>query len=273
MRPASRASLAAARERLDDLADGGASTAELSTLGSELSAAARLLDAERVLRRHLADASSSELARTGLVDSLLGSKAGRATLDILHVLVSSRWSRPLDLVDALEELAWQAVLAEAERDGSIEEVEDELFRFGRTLAAEPKLASLLADEAAPADRRVELLGTVLAGKVRPVTQRLLEQAVRAPRERRLDDLVEQLVERTAARRDRHVAHVTAPGPLSEEQERRLAEALGRIYRRPVSLQVELDPDLLGGLVVRMGDEVIDGSVSGQLTRARLWMPR
>ena len=75
----------------------------------------------------------------------------------------------------------------------------------------------------------------------------------------------ELVELAAARRERYVAYVTAPGPLTEQQETRLSTALARIYGRTVSLRVAVDPDLLGGLVVRVNDEVIDGSVLSRLT--------
>jgi F-type H+-transporting ATPase subunit delta len=81
------------------------------------------------------------------------------------------------------------------------------------------------------------------------------------------------VDRAAARRQRSVAYVTAAGPLSAEQEQRLIDALGAIYRRSISLKVDVDPALLGGLVIRVGDEVIDGSVAARLEQARQWMSR
>ncbi|MGH3921277.1 MAG: F0F1 ATP synthase subunit delta, partial [Pseudonocardiaceae bacterium] len=115
------------------------------------------------------------------------------------------------------------------------------------------------------------LDTVLADRVRPVTRRLLEQAVRAPQRRRIDEIVDMLVDRAAARRERSVAHVSVAGPLSTQQEERLLEVLNRIYRRPISLKVDLNPALLGGLVIRVGDEVIDGSVVARLDKARQWM--
>lgn len=272
MQPASRVSLTAAAERLDEVAD-GAGVEELTRLGDELASASELLLAERGLRRSMVDPSASDEARRGLVERLFESKVGGRTLETLSALVSSRWSRSLDLADGLEELGNQAILAVAEKDGALEEVEDELFRFGRIVAAQPRLAELLSDRTTPASRRVELLDRVLDDKVAAATLRLLQHAVRSPRDRHLDQVAEQLVERAAARRERSVAHVTAPLPLSEEQERRLAEVLGRIYRRPVSLQVELDPELLGGLVIRVGDEVIDGSVADRLARARQGLPR
>jgi F-type H+-transporting ATPase subunit delta len=272
MQPASRAALAAARERLESRIR-GASVADRDRLGEDLGAVAAVLDEQPVIRRHLADSAAPGQVRRKMVEVLFGGKVGRISLRILGEVVISRWSRPLDLVDGVEELAWQALLALAERDKSLDDVEDELFRFDRILVAQPRLASLLGDESAPVARRLELLATVLADRTRPVTRRLLEQAVRAPRRRPFEEIVEGLVDRAAARRERSVAHVTAAGPLSQQQEQRLIDVLNRIYRRPISLKVDLDPELLGGLVIRVGDEVIDGSVAARLSQARQWMSR
>ncbi len=272
MQPASRAALAAARERLESRI-GGAGVADRDRVGDDLGAIAEVLSAQPVIRRHLADPAASEQARRQMVEALFGGKVGRISLRILGDVVISRWSRPLDLVDGIEELAWQALLAFAERDGSLDDVEDELFRFGRILAAQPRLVALLGDETSPAARRVELLNTVLADRTRPVTRRLLEQAVRVPRRRSPDEIVEQLVDRAAARRQRSVAYVTAAGPLSAAQEQRLTDVLQEIYRRPISLKLDLDSELLGGLVIRVGDEVIDGSVAARLGEARQWLSR
>lgn len=271
LQSASRESLAEAGTRLDAHID-GAPGADLALLGDDLFAVLRLVSAEPALRRHLADPSVPAASRTGLADRLLDGKIGRSALDVVSDLVSARWSRSPDLVEALEVLARRAALGVAEKDGSLDEVEDQLFRAGRILDREPELGALLADQTVPADQRVELLRGLLAGKVSPVTATLLEQTVRTPRGRSLDLAAEELSELAAARRDRYVAHVSTPVRLSAEQEQRLTETLTRLYGRPISLQVELDPALLGGVVVQIGGELIDGSVSGKLAAARRKLP-
>ncbi|MEO7196356.1 MAG: F0F1 ATP synthase subunit delta [Pseudonocardiaceae bacterium] len=272
MQPASRAALALVRERLESQL-GAASAADRDRVGEDLAAVAVVLSEQPVIRRDLADSSAPEQIRRNMVEGLFGGKVSPVSLGILSEVVVSRWSRALDLVDGVEELAWQALLAVAERDHSLEDVEDELFRFGRILVAHPRLASLLGAESAPVAGRLELLTAVLAGRTAAVTRRLLEQAVRAPRRRPLEEIVEELVDRAAARRERSVAYVTAAGALSERQEQRLVEVLNQIYQRPISLKIDVDPGLLGGLVIRVGEEVIDGSVAARLEQARQWMSR
>ena len=270
MQPASRAALASARDTLESQL-GGADADDGSRLGEDLGAVAAVLDDQPVMRRYLADSAAPKQVRRKMVKALFGDKVSPISVRVLGDVVASRWSRPRDLVDGVEELAWQALLASAERDGSLDDVEDELFRFGRILVAQPRLAALLGDQTTPAAGRLQLLDTLLAGRTHPVTARLLEQVVSSPRRRPLPEIVEQLVDRAAARRQRSVAYVTAAGPLSGEQEHRLIDALEAIYRRPISLKVDVDPALLGGLVIRVGDEVIDGSVAARLEQARQWM--
>lgn len=264
---ASRESLAAANRSLDEVIDRDRET-DLGATADELFAVTALLDREHGLRRTLADPATEPDRRQALLERVLGDRLAPRTLELLRLLVRSRWSGPRDLADAVEAVGQRAALAVAERDGTLDEAEDELFRFGRILAAEPRLRLLLEDRAAPADGRVALLDRLVGGQVNPATRRLLEQAVRSPRGRTLDGAVGELVELAAARRERYVAYVTAPAPLTGQQERRLTGALWRIYGRQVSLQVTVDPQLLGGLVVRVNDEVIDGSVLSRLADVR-----
>jgi F-type H+-transporting ATPase subunit delta len=272
MRAASRQAVADARELLYRYLD-GASESEAEQLGEELFAVVDVLLAEPVLRRHLADPATAAAGKSRLSHSVFGKAVGKPTLDLLSELVGARWSRTRDLVDSIEMLGELALLAVAQKQGVIEEVEDELFRVGRLVDREPQLRILLADPTAPAQRRVELLRSVLSGKVHPVTERQLVRAVQAPQGRGLDRAAEELAELAAASRARSVAKVSTPVGLTDDQQRRLAEALSRFYGRPIGLQVELRPELVGGLVVRVGDEVIDGSLAGRMLAARQRLPR
>jgi F-type H+-transporting ATPase subunit delta len=264
---ASRESLAAAVGTLDGLVD-RSSAEELGRLADELAAVVDVLDRQVGLRRALADPSAPPERRQALLEQLFGTKLDARTVDLLRPLVRDRWSSSADLVDAVEVLGRRAALGVAERSGTLDDVEDQLFRFGRILAGEPQLRQALEERSAAVDRRVDLLDRLVGGRIDPTTRRLLDQAVTAPRGRSLERTVDQLVELAAARRERYVAYVTAPGPLTEEQESRLSASLQRIYGRPVSLRVDVRPELLGGLVVRVNDEVIDGSVLSRLSALR-----
>lgn len=239
----------------------------LRSLGNELAAAARLLHSERVLRRHLADPSTAREAREGLVDRLFGDQVGAQALDTLRRVAAARWSRSLDLLNTVELLGRLPLLVVAERAGNADEIEDELFRFARILEVEPKLERLLTDESTSAQQRESLLDDLVADKVRPATRELLGQVVASPRGRMLDAVVAEVAELAAARREESVAHVRAAAELTGEQERRLADVLSRIYGRRVMVRVEIDPDVVGGLLIRIGDEVIDGSVASSLAKA------
>jgi F-type H+-transporting ATPase subunit delta len=269
---ASRDSLVDLRARLDVFVD-QVGPDELERLGGDLFAVAQLLAGETALRRLLADPSVAESSRTDLVERVLGNQLQRPSLEAVAAAATARWSRPGDLVDALEMLSRNAFLGAAEKTGRLDEVEDELFRFGRILDREPELNGLLADTGAPVEGRLALLDRLLEGKVSPTTATLLQQAVRLPRDRHLDVVAEQLAELAAARRQRSIARVTTPVRLTPEQEQRLGDTLSRLYGRPMSLQVELDEALLGGLVVRVAGEVIDGSVAGRIEAARRHLPR
>ena len=272
LQAASRESLADLNARLDVFI-GQVGGPDLDRLADQLFSVARLLSGETTLRRHLADPAVSEEARTGLVERVLGSQLDRPALEAVAAAVAARWSRPVDLVNALESLARNAVLGSAGKSEHLDEVEDELFRFGRILDREPELSGLLADTSRPLDGRIALLDGVLSDKVTPATATLLRQAVSLPRGRHLDVIAEELAELAAARRELSVARVATPVRLTAEQEQRLTDSLSRFYGRPMSLQVELDESLLGGLVVRVGGEVIDGSVAGRIEAARRHLPR
>ena len=264
---ASRATLAAGIDALDGIID-RARSEQLGPLADQLFAVNELLVREAGLRRALADPSADPDRRQALFDRLLGNQLDAQALELLRPLVRERWSSPRDLAGAVETLGRRAVLGIAERAGALDDVEDQLFRFGRILDGESRLALALEDPLAPTDRKVALLDRLIGDRVDPTTHQLLEHAVRASRGRGLERTVTELVELAAARRERYVAYVTAPAPLTEQQESRLARSLSRVYGRQISLQVTVDPALLGGLVVRVNDEVIDGSVVSRLAAIR-----
>lgn len=264
---ASRESLAIAEERLGEFASGLGSDG-LRTLNAELYAVSRLLTRELGLRRLLGDGSTDPARREQALRRLLDGKVGAESLDLLATVVSSRWSTPRELLDGIETLAVTALLIVAEQDGRLDSVEDELFRFGRIVDGQAQLDRILSDVATAAPGRVELLRGLVAGKVEPITLTLVEQLVGQLRGTGIVPGLEHLAAAVAKRRDRSVAHVRTAASLTESAQERLVSTLQRMYGRPIALHIELDPELGGGMVIRVGDEVIDGSVSGRLAALR-----
>jgi F-type H+-transporting ATPase subunit delta len=259
MHATSRDALAAVREQL--------APESAAEVGTELFSVVTLLDSERGLRRTLADGSTDPDARSGLVGRLLQGKISDAALAVLTTVVRQQWSSPRDLVDSLELLGREVLLRSAERDGQLDTVEDELFRLGRIVAASPSLERVLADRSAVAGQRTSLVHPLLDGKVAAVTSALVTQVVERLREEPADAF-DTLSTLAARQREQSVAHVRSAVALSDAQLARLTRTLTTTYGRTVTVHVEVDPALTGGLVVQVGDEVIDGSVAGRLDALR-----
>lgn len=272
LRAASRDAVKTLTGKFDELA-GDLDADGLTTLADELGSVVKLLITEPSLVKHLAEPTDDATAKVRLIDTLLSGKVSDATLDLLRTAVSQRWSAEPDLVDATEHTARLALLKRAEVAGEVDEVEDKLFRFGRVLDSEPRLAALLSDHTSPAEGRIELLDKVLDGSaVSGTAAALLAQTIGQLRGERADVAVVDLAELAVARRGEVVAHVSAAADLSDDQRTRLAEVLSRIYGHPVSVQLHVDPELLGGLSVTVGDEVIDGSIASRLAAAQTQLP-
>jgi F-type H+-transporting ATPase subunit delta len=265
MRGASRASLAEARERLSAALEAGA---DAEQLGSELFAVLRVLDAQPGVRRALSDPSRPAAAKADLVEALLSGKVSPAVLEIVTVVATARWSAPRDQGDALEQLAVLAVVAAADDAGRLDDVEDELFRFSRVVGSYPDLRTALASPFLAAEHKQELVNALLQGKVSPQTLQLATQAAIHPRGRSLDASLEEYARLAAERRERIVAEVHVAIPMTAEQRGRLAAALATAYGHDVHLNVVLDPQIIGGLSVRIGDELIDGSTVSRLAGLR-----
>jgi len=246
---------------------------DLSALSDDLAAVVELLTDEPTLARHLAGATGEVEAKRQLLSRLLGGKVGAGAAGILDEAVSLRWSTTDDLVDALEHVARVALLARAEREGQADEVAEQLFRFSRVLDTQPGLITLLGDSSRPRAGRVSLLRNVLeSGAATPVTAALLAQTVRLVRGERVDEAVVDVAQLAVGHRGEVVAEVTASADLTDAQRTRLTEVLARIYHHPVSVQLNIDPEVLGGLAVAVGDEVIDATLSARLAEAATNLP-
>jgi F-type H+-transporting ATPase subunit delta len=278
---ASRSALADVRERLNTVLPqlssslfswlpliGGNSESRHRELAAELYSAAELLGRQPRLRRALGDPSTDASGRSQLARSLFTGQVGDVARELIADAVALRWSSPWDLTDALEILADDTLLAAAEQDGALDTVEDELFRFERVLAGSGELSAALDEAGVPAERRIGLLRSLLGERVHPITAQLLEHAITSGRRPTVWLAIDDLLQASAARRERSVARVLSATELTPEQTERLAAALTRLYGREINVRSAVDESVRGGLVVRVGDEVIDGSVASRLAAAR-----
>jgi ATP synthase F0 subunit b/ATP synthase F1 delta subunit len=274
MRSASRAALTALMKGFDEIA-GDLDDSGLSSLADDLTSVAAMLDREHVVTRYLTLPAEDAAPRVRLLERLVSGKVGQPALDVLKSAVSERWSADSDLVDAIELVSRQALLLRAERAGQVDEVEEQLFRFSRILDEQPRLSILLGDYEAPAERRVRLLRNVLQGAsidVNPIAVDLLSKTVELLRGRPAEEAVLTLAEVAVARRGEVVAQINAAAELSDAQQDRLTQVLSRIYGHPVTVQTQIDPELLGGLAITVGDEIIDGTLSSRLAAAQTQLP-
>jgi F-type H+-transporting ATPase subunit delta len=261
MQGASRESLTALRDQLPT--DG-----DLARMSGELFSVVSLLTAQASLRRALSDPSAEGNSKVRVAEQLFATRLSDPALEVIRHAVAGRWSQSRDLADALEEIAVDAALGSAEAAGELDEVEDELFRFDRILDSEPALRDTLTNRGLPAETKRGLLHTLLDGKISSVTFALLERAVLEPRGRTIERALADLSALAARRRDRLIAHVTSAVELTEDEQSGLAASLSRLFEHEVRMQIVVDPALLGGLTVRIGDEIIDASVARQLDEAR-----
>jgi F-type H+-transporting ATPase subunit delta len=274
MRSASREALTSLLTQFGEIAE-GLDDQGLSTLADDLTSVAAMLISETVVTRYLTLAAEDASPRVRLIERLVSGKVGQPALDLLKSAVSERWSADSDLVDAVELVSRQALLIRAEQAGQLDEVEEQLFRFSRILDLQPRLAILLGDYEVPADGRVRLLRNVLgnaSADVDPITAELLSKTVELLRGQPAGEAVQGLAEVAVARRGEVVAHVSAAAELTDAQHTRLTEVLSRIYGHPVTAQMQIDPDLLGGLAISVGDEIIDGTLSSRLAAAQTQLP-
>lgn len=264
MEGASLASLSAARISLREALDTGADAARV---GEDLFAVSGVLAGSAGLRRAAADPAREGQDRARLIDRLFVGRISEASQQVARKAVAQRWTRDAHLSQALEELAVEALLAGAQAEGRLTQVEDELFRFSRIVSGTPQLQAALTDQRAHASAKADLVERLLRDKVAPETLRLTSHAA-GYRTVRFDRALETYLKIAARRQDHMIATVTTASALSDEQLERLTSALSQQYGREMHVNVVLDPSVLGGVRVEIGDEVIEGTISNRLAAAR-----
>ena len=246
---------------------GAPSAADLESLPNDLFAVVDAFESSVALRRAVTDPSTPEAGRQRLVHNLLDGKMSKTAVQIVADGAAMRWAGGRTFAAALERQAVRATLIQADQDGSLGETEDELFRFARVVEGSPSLRNALSDRAVPLAQRQVLVGELLDGRASDATVSLARRAVNA-RERTFAHTIEGFVTLAAAQRSRVVATVRVAQPLDADQRERLRAALSKQVGRAVAIQEIVEPGVIGGIRVELGDEVIEGTVSARLEQAR-----
>jgi F-type H+-transporting ATPase subunit delta len=246
----------------DDSAFWGDESAE------QLFSIADLLVENKALARALTDNGVDASVRVGIARDLLTKHASPSVLKIVEFAVGQRWGAPSDLVDALAAAGVRAALAGAEGRGELDQLEDEIFRFARTVAANGELELALSDPAISNQARDALLDDLLGSRINQTGLAVVKYVLNNRRGRSVSDSLDDLVRVAASRRGHLLAEVTSALPLDESQRVRLTKILEGIYGRTITLQNEVDPSVIGGIAVQVGDDLIDGTVAESLEQAR-----
>ena len=162
----------------------------------------------------------------------------------------------------------KAMFEIARAEGTLDEVEDELFRFARSFENSDSLRNALTDEMIPADKRQAIVEDLLGGRTTSTTTQLISMVVGSGRGRDLPAIIDHLVQRASSAKNLEVAEVRTAVALTADQQARVAAALANATGKQVNLKVVVDPEVLGGIVATVGDTIIDGSVRTRLDQLK-----
>ena len=262
----SRQSLAALRVALDSALK-GVSADDASAISSGLFKALVAIDSSTGLRRALTDSARDASSKSDLVSDLFKKSLTGPVLALLANATSLRWSSPSGIADAIEQIAVEAEATAANLGNSLDQVQSEIFTFSKLLIENPDLRTALSDRAQSPAAKQELLNSIFGKKFSNSTKNLLAHSVEARRARSIEKTIDAYSHAVTARRNRVNAHIKSSIALSDVQAKKLADSLTKQIGQPVHLNIEIDPSILGGISIRFGDEVIDGTISNRLAEA------
>ena len=262
----SRASVLALRKNLAEVVN-KQSPAELAQFANDLFVILSVLSSSIGVRRALTDNARDASAKAELISNLFGKNISSAAQSLLASAASLRWSSPGEIADAIENLAVEAESAVADKNSELEKLENQLFDFARVLKANPDLRQALNTSADTDEGKLALLEAVVKGKYSSSTLNLLRKVVTLRRGRSIDATLAAYSHYVSSRKDRLVAHVKSAVELSSSQIEKLVAALTKQMGRPVHINLEIDPKVLGGISIRYADDVIDGTIVNRIAEA------
>ncbi len=260
------ASRIADRESRDSLAPKLRDTREDAwRIGNELFTITKVLDDSIQLERALTDPSRPVADKVAVLKELLGDNAHPMTMEIMTDLVSRRWSRARDIANAVEDFGVDAMMYYADATDATLQVSIELSELHSALLNLPVVHAKLYDYQATSEARVKLFREVFSGKtLNKVTMRLAEHATCNLRRRRYLETIQWLINKFSRHMGESMVTVTTATPLKKEQIKRLVEVYSAKVGRQVHINSVVDPTVLGGMRIQVGDEVTDNTVVAQL---------
>lgn len=259
MGASSRQALAAAVDALT--AAKGVSVAT----GEQLMTAGRAVDESAQLRTILGDPAITPDEKARIVATIFPGLEKTAAA-LLTGIVQSRWSDGEELVAGIEEVGVRAI---AQGDGHTKAIESQLFAFARIVASDPELELALGNKLAEGGSKAAIVDALLSKKAHAGTVAIVDHLVRSPRGRRVGEMLARAADLVAAAGGSRIATVTSAAPLSTKQQGRLAAALKKTYDSDIQINSVVDPAVIGGVRIQIGDDVIDGTVAARLADLRL----
>lgn len=233
--------------------------------GEQLLAAARTIGSSPQLLNALSNPSANSDGTTALVDTVF-SELGAPARGLLQSMVASRWSSGDDLLAGIEEIGIRAIAANAPSDGAIEA---ELFEFGRAVTSHPELELAISSKRGTAASKLALVTDLLGSRASAHSRAIAGHLVQQPRGRRIGELVRSAATTAADTAGKGIATVTVAAPLTAAQRQSVAESIATRYGREHVINQIVDPSLIGGVRVQVGDEVTDGSIAARLNDVKL----
>ncbi|MEA9985187.1 MULTISPECIES: F0F1 ATP synthase subunit delta [Subtercola] len=235
------------------------------SIGEDLFAAGRIIGGSAQFRGLLADPSTEAAEKSALIDRVFRNDLGADALSLLTAITSAHWSTPDELLGGIEEIALRVIASSAPAGSSIE---SELFEFGEAVSSDSGLELAIGSNLGSPEAKVTLINTLLQGKASEQAVVIVRHLVQQPRGRRIAELLRSAATIVADEGNQSIATVTSATPIAPAQLDRLRSALGRSYGRELTINQVVDPSVLGGLRVQIGDDVIDGSIESRLNDLR-----
>ncbi|CAB5042987.1 MAG: F0F1 ATP synthase subunit delta [Actinobacteria bacterium] len=266
LKGSSRSSLVTTRAQLEKLVSQLDAPAA-AQVSSELFSIVTVLDSSIALRRALSDFARDEASKVALSKQVFTAISNGQAFTVLATMVGLRWSSPRDIGDVLELLGVETLSVAVEKAAQLEQLESELFAFAQIVSKNPELRATFALRSATEVKKSDLVSALLSGKALQASIDLISFLVDHPRGRNLESGLNEFADIISARKARMIAHVVSASALSPDQVSRLTTALTKMLGHEIRVNVSIEKEVVGGLSIRIADELIDGTVIARLAQA------